>query len=187
MRIIPWSQDSKLISNPSNTDITSRRYFRSLLWCRTGYFTAVQKTINWKHCSCYIYDIWPYIKTKLHGKILQKSVSLAISSSVAQEVEDSTLDKGTEAETSASDDIWADFPSAQMLMAWPGQVQLCWEHNQTTKTQKTEKNNNFCLEQLREQQASWKSASQSGTAMAAGKVSVQQYPLPPIIFNVGNP
>lgn len=102
MRIIPWSQNSKLISNPSNTGITTKKYFRSPFWCRTGYFTAMQKTINRRHCSSYVYDIYPYIKTKLHGKILQKLVPLAITPSVAQEVEDSTLDKWAEAETSAS-------------------------------------------------------------------------------------
>lgn len=62
----------------------------------------MQKTIDRKHCSVIFPDIYPYTRAKLHGKTLQRLVSAAISSSLTQEVEDSTLDKGAEAETSAS-------------------------------------------------------------------------------------
>lgn len=62
----------------------------------------MQKTINRKHHSIIFPDKYPYIKAKLHCKILQKLVSLVISSLVAQEVEDSTLGEGAEAETSPS-------------------------------------------------------------------------------------
>lgn len=102
----------------------------------------MQKTINRKHCSVIFPAIYPYIRAKLHGKILQRLVSLAISSSLTQQVEDSTLDKGAEAETCASH--WCDlrFPLCSDAddTAWAGAALL--------GTQSTNKHPNNWEEQL---------------------------------------
>lgn len=66
-------------------------------------------------------------------------------------------------------------------MAWTGAALL---GTQSTKNDSNNWEEHFCLEQLREQ---LKISISQAQARATGKVSVQQHPLPPIIFNVGNP
>lgn len=142
--VIPWSQNSKLISHSSSTDNTTRTYFRSFFLMQNWLLHChAKKTVNRKHCSVIFPDMYPYIEAKLHGKILQRLVPLAISSSVAQAVEDSTLDKGAEAEISASH--WCNlsrFPLCSDAddMAWAGAALL--------GTQSTNKDPNNWEEQL---------------------------------------